>query len=283
MRAFVALMITLLLLTGIAGAQDALTDESTLLLYSTVERMLSGDMENAVDVPTVESDLRAFPADWIVIGLGTTNQPLRNGEMMPDGTVADVEYWWADPSSASEADIVDIAPDADDTEATPEASVDPEPAFPFLGLAVADPEDALVFSAEAVEDVHVWLRALLEEEGITLAGVRLDGTFAEVTTTVAYNIPLTGLDLSGGYVGDDYFRFGAYETTVWRINGLYAADPDLHAVVSTHGNPLHLHGYQPDTMLGGHIATATAIEVTATLYPLANIRQELNDPPADAD
>ena len=275
-----------LLFAGVVLAQDATVDEPTLLLYSTVERMLSGDMANAVDPQTVEADLEAFPLTWVVVGLGTTNQPMRNGELMPDGTAADVDFWWADPSSTTEADIIDIAPDEAEAAAAPEAAtpaaepVDPDPEFPFLGLAIADPETAIVVTAEDVENVHTWLRAALEAEGITLAGIALEGEFGAVNTTVAYNIPLTGLDLSAGYVGDDYFRFGEYAPATWRMNGLYAAEPELQPVISTAGNPVHLHGYQPDTMLGGHIASAAATDVTVTIYPLEVIQQELNDPPA---
>ena len=277
----------LLLCAGLVLAQDTTVEQPTLLLYSTVERMLSGDMANAVDPLTVETDLQAFPPDWAVVGLGTTNQPMRNGELMPDGAVADVDFWWADPSSESEAAIFDIAPDAEEVAATPAAPtsgdpVDPDPEFPFLGLAIADPETAIVATAEGVENIHTWLRAVLEAEGITLAGVALDGEFGAVKTTVAYNIPLTGLDLSAGYVGVDYFRFGEYAPAVWHMNGLYAAEPELQPIISTAGNPLHLHGYQPATQLGGHIASAEAINVTITIYPLEAIQQELNDAPLPA-
>jgi hypothetical protein len=55
------------------------------------------------------------------------------------------------------------------------------------------------------------------------------------------------------------------------MNGLYAADPTLQPVISTAGHPLHLHGYQPQTMLGGHVGSASAISVTATVWPLSQV------------
>ena len=122
-----------------------------------------------------------------------------------------------------------------------------------------------------MEDVHRWLEENLQASDIDLAGVQLEGQFGQVETSVAYYLPLTGLDLSGGYVGDDHFRFGDYVTATWTINGVYAADPALQPVVSTAGHPLHLHGYQPDKMLGGHIKSAPAISVTATIWPLTNV------------
>ena len=88
---------------------------------------------------------------------------------------------------------------------------------------------------------------------------------------MVYNLPLTGLDLSGGYVGEDYFRFAEYITATWTINGLYAADPAMEPVISVADHPLHLHGYQPETMLGGHVGRASAISVTATVWPLSQV------------
>ena len=48
-----------------------------------------------------------------------------------------------------------------------------------------------------VPDVHAWLEEQLDANGIDLAGLQLRGQFGPVKTTVAYNIPLTGLDLRG--------------------------------------------------------------------------------------
>src|SRR5205823_2233121 len=55
--------------------------------------------------------------------------------------------------------------------------------------------------------------------------------------------------------------------------GLFAADPAVVPVISTPSAPLHLHGYQPATMLGGHVGSATAVRVTATVWPLAALSE----------
>jgi len=55
------------------------------------------------------------------------------------------------------------------------------------------------------------------------------------------------------------------------MDGVYASAPALQPIISTAGNPVHLHGYQPDSMLGGHITSAEAIHVTATIYPLDQV------------
>ena len=272
---------------GQEATPEAISAEPTLLLYSTVGRMLGGDMSNAVTPATVDNDLLAFPADWAVVGVGTTNQPLRSGEMMPGGTAGDLHYWWADPSSASHADIIDFqrwlillpTPAAD---ATPDAAATPyvdfNPEFPFLALAIADPDSAVVLHAQNVADFNAWLKEMIQAEDITLAGIQVSGTFGQVKTSVSYNIPRTGLDLSGGYVGAAHFYFGDYPSGEWIMNGLYASDSDVQPLIATGTETVHLHGYQPDTMLGGHIGSAAAVDVAVTLYPLKVVDRELDTP-----
>jgi hypothetical protein len=244
---------------------SASSSEATLLVYSSVERLLAGDLLHTTTVDEVQIHLADYPPDWPVVGVGTTDWIGRNGEMMPDGTAGDPHFWWADPGSPSQAEVIDLT------------SYEPPAQFPFLGLAIGDPATAITLTLENVEDVHAWLEGKLDAGGVDLAGVQLRGQFGPVKTTVAYNIPLTGLDLSGGYVGEDYFRFGEYITATWTMNGLYATDPAVEPVISTPGHPLHLHGYQPETMLGGHVGSASAIRVTATIWPLTGVQAWTGD------
>jgi len=231
---------------------------STLLVYNTVQGLLSGDLLNAVTVARVREDARAWPAGWPVVGVGTTNFADRTGELFPGGVASDLRFWWADPDSASQAAVLDLGE-------PPAAAV---VRMPFLALAFADPARAMHWWARDVPDVHPWLRENLRLTGIEIAAVLLEGMFGEVKTTVSYNLPLTGLDLSGGYTGADYFRFGDYGPADWRMNGLYTSIPALAPVISTAENPLHLHGYQPAALLGGHITSAAAWDVRVTVWPL---------------
>jgi len=255
----------LALTTEFTVLSAAPTAQATLLVYNTVERLLAGDLLHTVTINDVQADLTDFPLDWPVVGVGTTDWIGRNGEMLPDGTAGDLCFWWADPNSLTQADVRNLA----DPNVT--TSLDHDIHYPFMGLAVGDPETAITWSLQDVEDVHTWLEERLDASDIDLAGVQLRGEFGPVKTTVAYNIPLTGLDLSGGYVGEDHFRFGEYITATWTINGLYAANPALQPVVSTPGHPLHLHGYQQEAMLGGHVGSASAISVTATVWHLSQV------------
>jgi hypothetical protein len=230
---------------------------ATLLAFNTVERLLAGDLLHTVTISAVQTSLAAFPSDWPVVGLGTTNRTGRNGELAPDGTAGALRLWWADPDSTPQGNIVNLAD-----------NIPPDVGFPFIGLAVGNPSTAIVWTAQNVPDVHAWLEQKLAAQGIDLAGVQLFGEFGAVKTTVAYNLPLTGLDLSSGYAGPEYFRFGEYVTHTWTMDGLYAADPALTRVISTPKNPLQLHGYEGDVRLGGHVGSAQAISLTATVWPL---------------
>ncbi len=243
--------------TAPALHQD-LPPRSTLLVYNTVQGLLAGDLLHIVTIGRVQADMMAFPPGWPVDGVGTTNTAGRTGELIPDGTAGDLHFWWADPNSPSQAQIYDLRDNNPGNGAL----------FPFIALAVGDPDSSFSWTLDNVDDVHAWLNQQLAAAGIELAGVQLRGRFGQVKTSVSYNLPLTGLDLSGGYVGDAYFRFGDYTPATWTMDGIYAAAPALQPVISTAGNPLHLHGYQPAAMVGGHITAAAAISVTATIWPL---------------
>lgn len=264
------LLLALLLALALPGGGDAARAQGdaaqpSLLLYNTVASLLAGDLLNTVTIGEVERDLGAFPPDWPVVGVGTTNWFGRNGELLPDGTAAALHYWWADPDPPTHATIRDLA----DWPTDP--ALGGQPYLPFVGLAVGDPATAERFVLADADDVHARLAERLAARGVALAGLRLEGAFGPVHTTVAYNIPLTGLDLSGGYVGDDYFRFGDYAPADWTMVGLYAAAPALQPAIAAPDQAIHLHGYQPATLLGGHIGRAQARQVAVTVWPLREV------------
>jgi hypothetical protein len=233
----------------------------TLLVYNTVTGLLAGDLQHAISPRWVQADVDAFPAGWITLGVGTTNQPGRTGELIPDGTARSVHFWWADPSSPSQADVSNL-------EAVPGMS---SVELPFLALGIADPDVSFELALSGVNDVHSFLRQQLAAAGAQVAAVQLEGAFGDVMTTVSYNIPPAGIPTGSVYSGDDFFRFGDYPSGNWRMDGVYTAAQALQPVISTAGNPLHLHGYQPDMELGGHIVSAAAVDVAATVYPLQQV------------
>lgn len=233
----------------------------TLLVYNTAQGLLAGDLDHVVSPAMVQDDIDAFPADWVALGVGTTDQRGRTGELIPDGSSRHVRFWWADPSSPSQADVSNLV-------AVPSLS---SVELPFLAIGVADPATAIDWPLSNVSGVHAWLKDQLESAGIDMAAIRLEGTFGDVMTTVSYNIPPTGIPTGSVYSGDSFFRFGDYPSGYWKMDGVFADPAALQPVVSTAGNPVHLHGYQPDVELGGHIVSAVAADVTAHIFPLSEI------------
>jgi hypothetical protein len=206
----------------------------------------------------VQDDIDAFPSNWIVVGVGSTNQPGRTGEIIPDGTARNVRFWWADPSSPSQAAVTNLT-------AVPSLST---VELPFTAIGVADPNTVMEWPIPTVPSVHAWLKQQLEDRGIDLAAIRLEGSFGEVMTTVSYNIPPSGIPTGSVYSGSDFFRFGDYPSGTWTMDGVFADPAALQPIVSTPGNPVHLHGYQPDLDLGGHIVSAVTDSARAYIYPL---------------
>lgn len=259
-----------------------LKHEPTLLVYNTVERLLSGDLVHTVSIDDVWADLFPFPHDWVVVGIGTTDWLRRNGEMMPDGTAREIRFWWADPKSAPQAHIIDLderPPEQDIAEGT---LVKRQARFPFLALGICDPKKAITWKAENVPDLHEWLKARLKDAHIPLAALKVAGTVAHMTSSDAHYIPDTGIDLSagGGHDQAEYFRVNETENGTWNINGLYAADETLHPLISVRGKPVHLHGYEIESTAGGHINRAQGVTAEVTVWKLRDVVMKLvvNDP-----
>jgi len=251
--------------------------EPSLVVYSSVERLLGGNLENTISVAEAQADLARFPSDWPVVGVGTTNWLDRNGELMPDGTAGATRFWWADPASPSLSDVKNLA------DPSVIAALGQEPRLPFVGLATGNPATAVTWTLQNVDDAYDWLGQKLVEAGIGLAGIQLQGQFGPVKTTVAYDIPSATGD-TGDSSGVKSHSVD-YPAGTWTMNGLYAGDPSMQPVISTEGQPLHFHGYQPGAMRGGHITSAAAVNVTATVWPLTqttSARSPVTDLPTRA-
>ncbi len=255
---------------------------STLLVYNTVDRLLRGDLFHTVTAYDVLHDLSRYDADWPVVGIGTTNWLRRNGEVIADGSAGLPRFFWADPDSQPVGQVIDVCTqqpsDTGVVLITPRVDSNDEQAnFPFLAVAVCNPANALTWDLDGVENVHQFLIERLTAENIGVAGVQVRGQFSEVKTTDAFNVPITGLDLSKGYVGDDHFRFASYGESDWVLNGIFAANPSLQPFISVTGVPLHLHGFRPADDDGGHIVSAAAQTATATAWPLDDFMMQIHN------
>lgn len=250
---------------------------SIAIVYNTVDRVLRGDMFHTVTMSTIMADLAAFDPTWPIVGIGTTNWLRRHGEVIVERMDGDLRFLWSDPNSTPEARILDLEREIPaDALVTPQYGVDDrEPNFAFLTLAVGNPADAFTLKIDSGENLHQALREQLAAHNIGVAGLQLRGRFDRVRFTAAYHLPLTGLDLSKGHVGEDHFRTGEAEQEEWVMNGLYAANPSLHPLISVPGVPVHLHGYMPGPMRGGHINSASASGITVTVWPVDDLTMKL--------
>ena len=255
---------------------------SALLVYNTVDRLLRGDLFHTVTADDVLHDLGRFDPGWPVVGIGTTNWLRRNGEVIADGYTSHPRFFWADPDSQPVGQVIDVCvqqpSDTGTVLITPRVDSNDEQAnFPFLAVAVCNPASAITWDLDGVDNVHQFLIERLTAENMGVAGVQVRGRFGQVKTTDAFYVPITGLDLSKGYVGDDHFRFASYDEGDWVLNGVFAANPSLQPFISVTGVPLHLHGYRPAEEDGGHIVSAAARSATATAWPLDDFVMQIHN------
>jgi hypothetical protein len=252
------------------------------MIYNTVDRLLRGDLFHTVTVADVIDHLAAFPDEYPVVGIGTTSWLRRNGEVIADGTARSPRFLWADPESDPVGQVIDVCwqrPNASGTRlVTPRIDDNDEQAnFPFLAVAVCNPANTMQWEDVSTPNLHQWIREELEHLNVGVAGVQVRGELGQVDTTDAYNVPLGGLDLSKGYVGDQVFRFRHFEQDQWVVNGVYAANPSMQPFISVAGVPLHLHGYRARERDGGHIVKAKVLNVSVAVYPLDDLVLRIND------
>lgn len=256
--------------------------QSTLIVYNTVARLLNGDLQHTVSIKDIGNDLYLFPSDWVVVGIGTTSWLKRNGEMMPDGTARNLHFWWADPKTAPQSHVIDLAnpkqahgDNIADLEGTVTIKTDAK--FPFLALAVCKPDNVKRYQVSDIDNLHTWLQQKLADEGIRVAGIQVKGMCEYVKSTDAHYIPEDGLDLSGGYVGDKYFLTSEHGEGEWTINGIYSNDQTILPFISVPSAPIHLHGYQQSHVVGGHVVEARVKSAEVSLYPLADVMLKIHN------
>lgn len=223
---------------------------SALLAFNTVERLLRGDFFHTTSVGEVRDALAAYPADWTVVGLGTTNWRGRHGELLVDGTAGAAGFTWIDPLRWA-AEPLDLA-QAEET------------ALPFAAVAVCDPGLApLRFTIGTGEDVFEAVAAACREANIGLAALRLQGMLGEAEHQVMCEIPLGGVRQGAPAVA----RRATTAGLEWDAVGFYAANPTIQTMLAHGRSRVHLHGRASDG-LGGHLNWAGAVGAEATVWPV---------------
>ena len=259
-------------------AADVSGPRSALLAFNTVERLLLGDYFHAVGLPDLTGALAAYPPDWVVCGLGTTNWYRRNGEVVVEGEAGAPRVWWADPLADPPARVLDLlterpAPDGRLTSPS-YADGEAEPRLPFVAVAVAEAGTAVAVALREGEDLRDVVLRACEDRNLGLVGVRAPALVATVDHQSACHLPLGG---AGSLDGAESVR-GVTGPEPWSLAGLYSANPTVQAVVSAPGSPLHLHGHAGTSRVGGHVRQVTATrDGTVELLPLRDLVVRIRD------
>jgi len=253
-----------------------------LFSYNTVERLLRGDFYHTVDWESVSAELARFPGDWPLIGIGTTNWFKRNGETIIQGTVKEPRVLWSDPEGENPMHIIDlheqgpclkgpelISPSVEGKESAA--------AYPFLAVAVCQPETALQWECPATENVHLWIQEKMVQENVGLAAVLISGPCTYVKYASAFYLPLEGLKLVDGYNAKNNLKLAEHEKGDWCVGGIYAANPTIQNIISVEGLPLHLHGYEKESRVGGHVIQIQTLGARVTVWPLKDLVMELKN------
>ncbi len=234
--------------------------KSALFVYNSSYDLMRGDLWNYIKDQQILLDLETYPKNFVVIGLGNTNQSYSIGEMMATGTVGLPRFLWISPQYPNKA--VQIW----DRE------------FPFAAIAVCNPKGVIQWE-ETGGDIHKTLSDRIEAEGVKVAALKMRGTLVDVQFHVSSNIPKEGMGTSRGtrHEGEKEKAFRIEGPSEWELNGLYVYSQELQLMASTDGQPIRLHGYESSSKRGGHIDWARIDRLFVRLYPLEDVTLFQND------
>lgn len=226
---------------------------STLLVYNTVERLMRGDSHHCTKVQEIVDELRTFPEDSPLLGLGATNWVDRHGELLVNGTAGQPRFEWVDPlDAAAGARTLTSEHDAD---------------LPFAAVVVCDWNDTRhIWRLDAHEDVFLGVARRCQAANVGLAALRVRGVFETAEHQVMCHIP------DGGARPDAPVVAHLTGTTAlpWKAVGLYIVNPTLQTMLSHGADDVHLHGHVSG-VAGGHINRATTSAVEVTAWPIADL------------
>ncbi|MBI5831878.1 MAG: acetolactate decarboxylase [Armatimonadetes bacterium] len=239
----------------VAGCSSSTTPalaESRLRAYNSVNDLLAGDLWDVSRRARVISDLRDVPAGWPIVGIGTTDRALRNGEIVVRGTASAPSILYTDPDQRGAATQVN------------------EDGLPFIAVAACDPAKMVSITATAGQTLHDQVKAAAAAQGWEYAAVSVTGRFNTVSYSVAYDLRKEGSPLDDpNTVVSNYLRlFTAPDEAPWSFGGFYASNTSGQALLSIGGKAVHLHGTTDDLTRGGHLGAATVVNAEIRIWPL---------------
>ena len=254
-RLVFSVVLVWVLCLGLSGAQAA--GGTTLIAYNAIGAILGGNIWEYTTQEVLLQRLSQFPPQHSVFLIGTTLENFRIGELVGFGTVARPEFFWCNPEYPYDSRYV-----------TREK----------LGVAamlICDPEDRLELQIPAGVNLHQEIIRQLKERRIDVAAVYVEGTFQDVTYSIAFTIDKKGINFKDLSTFTNVYK----ETNLfdWRLAGVLAADPKIEPLLAYGGVPLHLHGMQLAGKIGGHVGKAIPEQVTAWAYPIHRTEFNLAD------
>jgi len=259
MKKFLSISIAVMVLAVNVAAFSA-ERKSALFVYNSSYDLMRGDLWEYIKDQQMLLDLESYPRNFVVNGLGNTNQSYSIGEMMAVGTVGMPKFLWIGPQYPNTvAEIWDRE-------------------FPFAAMAVCNSK-AVIQWDETESDIHKALSDRIEAEGIKVAALKMRGTLRDVHFHVSSHIPKGGMGASQGTQGegkrDKEFRIEG--PSEWELNGLYLWSQELQLMASVDGQPIRLHGYESNSKKGGFIDSARIDRLTVRVYPIEDIKLFQND------
>ena len=127
-----------------------------------------------------------------------------------DGVTSSPCFLWADPQTTVTGSVLDLMKDSpshpSDLKSPFVGKDDAIPQFPFLAMAVCDPENVREFLIPAGANLHQFIQNLCSEENIGLAAIQAEGKFEQVQYTTACYLPIGGIDPDQGYAAAINFK-----------------------------------------------------------------------------
>jgi len=241
------------------GASPALAaGGTTLIAYNTIGAILAGNIWEYSTQEMLLDRLPQFPPQNPIFLIGTTLENFRIGELVGFGTVARPEFYWCNPEYPYDSRYIT------------------KQKLGVAAMLFCDPEDRIDLEIPAGVNLHQEIIRQLQERRIDLAAVYVEGTFREVTYSIAFNIDKTGINRKDTSTFTNVYQ--ETELFDWRFTGVLATDPKTSPLLTYGGVPLHLHGMQMRGKIGGHVVKVVPAEkVVASVYPISRTEVNLAD------
>jgi len=173
MRKVLSILLVIIVLGLKVGAFSA-ERKSKLFIYNSSYDLMRGDLWDFIKDQQILVDLESYPRNFVVIGLGNTNQSYSIGEMIAMGTVGLPRFLWISPQYPYK--VVEIW----------------DKEFPFAAIAVCNPKGEIQWE-ETNGEIHKTLSDRIEEEGIKVAALKMRGILFDVQFHVSSHIPKEGI------------------------------------------------------------------------------------------